>query len=132
MGGGAPRARWVLGAGGRKNNCLTCEMLRWATNSLAGAYSSLSSPRCVSRLAPWEPGGTTVCAHGNGSSGVIPPQLPMPSRAVAVAGDHNEGKEEKIGTPSVRSKLKLSGERGSDGGIPSLGSCPELMGTLKA
>lgn len=100
----------MLGPGGRKNDCLTCEMLRWATNNLAGAYSSLSSPRCMSRPAPWEPGGTTVCPHGNGSSGVIPPQPVMPSGAVAVAGDHNEGKEEKLGTPGVRSKLKLGEE----------------------
>lgn len=64
----------------------------------------------MSRLAPWEPGGTSVCTHGNGSSGVIPPQPVMPSGAVAVAGDHNDGKEEKLGTPCVRSKLKLGEE----------------------
>lgn len=122
----------LLGTGGRKANCLTCEMLRWATNSLAGVYSSLSSPQCVSCPALWEPGGTTVCTHGNGSSGVIPPQPVMPSGAVAVGGDHNEGKEEKLGTPSVRSKLKLGEEWGSDGSFSSLGSCPESMGTLKA
>lgn len=110
MGEGTPGAGWVLGAEGRKNNCLTCEMLRWATNSSAGAYSSLWSPRCMSRLLPWEPAGTTVCAHGNSSSGAIPAQPTMPSGAGAVTGDHNEGKEEKLGTPGVRSKLSLGEE----------------------
>jgi len=64
----------------------------------------------VSRLAPWEPGGTTVCTHGNGNLAVIAPQSVMPRGAVAVAGDHNVGKEEKLGTPGVRSKLKLGEE----------------------
>lgn len=101
----------MLGAGGRKANCLTCEVLRWAANSLAGVYSPPPpSPWCVSHPVPWEPGGTTVCAHGNGSSGAIPPQPVMPSGAVVVAGAHNEGKEEKLGTPGVRSKLKLGEE----------------------
>lgn len=51
------------------------------------------------RLRPWQR-----------SSGVIPPQPGMLSRAVEVAGDHNEGKEEKLGTSGVRSKLKLGEE----------------------
>lgn len=44
---------------------MTCEVLGWAANSLAGVYSSLW---CVSRPVPWEPRGTSVCPHGNQST----------------------------------------------------------------